>query len=667
MRKNIVFLVVAFVVTLVALSAVRGVFLWVYAPESGSGAALIGMDEVLAGLVRGARFDAKWTAIASFPSLAILLVTCWLPCRFQSIFGKVSDGLIVFCTTVLFLLSLINFGFFGFYGSPINSLIFGLAQDDTWAIIVSIVKDWPVVQYFFILVLFSGTLLFLRKLENNSFIFSRSEALITHRRSKDCALVVCVLLVCVLFSRGTFGTFPLRQMDLNATTNLFVNQAIANGGQALYDAVKERRQQDIGNNPLSGLQMLGFATEEEALAVLPSHQMTCTQEKKLPNVVLVVMEAMGKDLFDSYVPGVNDTLGAMAQARKTGDLFLNALSIQNGTFPSLEGILFNTPLSPISQSRYGYHPFGFSHLFEFKKAGYRTIFLTSGTVAWRNTDANFPRQGFDEVLGYEVIKKHYGENIETGAWGIPDAYMFRYAQEVLAKAEEKGEPLFLVCLSTTNHPPYRTPEGYRVKPLSYEALPVWKIKDRKMSRSIMETYQYAADSLGHFILDMPPDIRGETIIVATGDHNTRTIFEYPDPSLLSHQFGVPLFFSVPKAWRPTNPDTRKWVGHFDIFPTLRELVLKRPSRPFEGRNVYSEEKGFSLSFSSAVGGQGIAINEDGAVANLAHPQYFSHDASSGRLVQISTPTKALLKLRNEAAARMGLADARVRKDCLLKK
>ena len=147
-------------------------------------------------------------------------------------------------------------------------------------------------------------------------------------------------------------------------------------------------------------------------------------------------------------------------------------------------------------------------------------------------DVNFPRQGFDAVYGFEYIKERYDEEIEVGTWGIPDEYMFRYAQELLKESKQKGKPLFLVCLSTTNHPPYKTPDGYRVKPLSYEALPVWKTHDSKISRSIMETYQYAADSLGHFILDMPKEIREQSIIVATGDHNTRTIFEYPDSSLL---------------------------------------------------------------------------------------------------------------------------------------
>lgn len=137
--------------------------------------------------------------------------------------------------------------------------------------------------------------------------------------------------------------------------------------------------------------------------------------------------------------------------------------------------------------------------------------------------------------------------------------------------------------------------------------------------------------------------------------------------MCSHQFGVPLFFLIPKAWRPASPDTQKWVGHFDVFPTLRELVLKEPARAFEGRNVYGTEEGFSLSFSYAVCGNGIAISEAGAVANLAHPQYFVRNGEHGRFVPTENPTEGLLKLHREAAARMGLADARVREDCLLKK
>lgn len=69
----------------------------------------------------------------------------------------------VFLAALLFLLSLINFGFFGFYGSPINSLIFGFVQDDTWTVIVSVVKDWPVVRYILVLVCFVAALCLTQK------------------------------------------------------------------------------------------------------------------------------------------------------------------------------------------------------------------------------------------------------------------------------------------------------------------------------------------------------------------------------------------------------------------------------------------------------------------------------------------------------------------------
>ncbi len=655
-KRNVLFVLAVFAVSLVALSGLRGLFLVSYAPEEG-----LVFSDVLLGLMRGVRFDAKWSAIVLLPSLAMLLAGLIFPLAKRAILYRISEILAIVGAASLFLLGLVNYGFFGFYGSPINSLVFGLFQDDTWAIVVSIVKDWPVIRYSLALIIFIAILFGVKRKILNRATSQESE----RKRTGLVWILLCTLLFGVM-ARGSFGTFPLRQMDLNATTNFFINQAVNNGAQALYDANKERRQQDIGKNPLRGLQALGFKTKEEAEKLFTPKSVTATAEKRLPHIVLVVMEAMGRDLFESYIPGVNDTLGAFAKAKERGDLFLNALSIQNGTFPSLEGILFNTPISPISQSRYGYKPFPFSLIREFKDAGYKTIYLSSGTSVWRNVDANFPKQGFDAVLGLEHIKARFGDDIETGTWGVPDAYMFEMAREELLKAEKEGKPLFLVCLSTTNHPPYKTPNGYKVNPVSYEALPTWKTEDKEIAISILETYQYATDALGRFIEETPKRLEKKTIFVATGDHNTRTIFEYPDSTRLDHQFGVPLFFLVPDAWRPGTPDTKRWTGHCDIFPTLRELVLKRPSRAFEGQNVYGKESGIALTFSQAAGGGGLAISKDGAVANLASPHYFVRDAATGLFKATNSPTEDLKKLRAKAASRMGLADARVREGCLAK-
>ena len=44
-------------------------------------------------------------------------------------------------------LSLGNYGFYGFYGTPFSPLVFGLFQDDTEAILVTLWKDWPIFSY----------------------------------------------------------------------------------------------------------------------------------------------------------------------------------------------------------------------------------------------------------------------------------------------------------------------------------------------------------------------------------------------------------------------------------------------------------------------------------------------------------------------------------------
>jgi hypothetical protein len=46
---------------------------------------------------------------------------------------------------VYVMLSLVNLHYFGFYKTPIDSLVFGLVEDDTVAVLQTIWRDFPVV------------------------------------------------------------------------------------------------------------------------------------------------------------------------------------------------------------------------------------------------------------------------------------------------------------------------------------------------------------------------------------------------------------------------------------------------------------------------------------------------------------------------------------------
>ena len=624
---------------LLALSIVRCTFSHHYGNDLVPG-------DILSALQRGLLFDSKWTAVALFPALLLLILSLLPRCQKLQSIAKVVT---IVSVCVIFLLALVNFAFFGFYGTPINSLIFGFLEDDTVAVIVTIWKDWPVFTYLAILFGWAALLTWLVRKSDTGY----NQSL----RSKVISL--CLLTIVLgISARGSIGKFPLRHTDLNISTNTFINQSVNNGGQALYDAFKERKSQDIGKDPLRGLKAFCFKSVEDAQQFIPKEPLTSAQVTLKPHVVLTIMEAMGRDLFESHQAG-NNMLGAFEKAMKSGDLFLNAISSENGTFPSLESLLFNTPISPISQSKYGFKRFEFSQVLPFKNAGYRTVFLTSGTAAWRNIANNFPRHGFDEIYDDVTLKQRY-HITESNTWGIPDQYMFDYATELLNDAEQKGDRLFIVMLTTTNHSPHQTPQNYDLKPISFDLLLPWKShKDVKLSLAILETYQYANDALGNFLLEMPKSIKDQTIVVATGDHNTRSVFEYPDASRLDRQFGVPVYFQVPATWRPSSPDTKKWVGHFDIFPTLKALVLNQSALASEGCNVYSSARCEAITFSQIFGGKGVAINEHGAVANFANPQYFVWEREQLRPTR--DPSSALQALYLKAKAKVGMADYVVRR------
>lgn len=93
-------------------------------------------------LIMGMRVDAKWLLIFIAAAWVLLLLSYWRPYfwRYTIAVGVVGQAIMVG-------LSLGNYGFYGFYGTPFSPLVFGLFQDDTEAILVTLWKDWPIFSY----------------------------------------------------------------------------------------------------------------------------------------------------------------------------------------------------------------------------------------------------------------------------------------------------------------------------------------------------------------------------------------------------------------------------------------------------------------------------------------------------------------------------------------
>lgn len=590
-------------VVLLLLTALRSFFIFYFGSSVQVDADLLKI------LLMGFRVDLKWSLMLLIPAWL-----CWALGYWFTSLRQAAKGFAGLAAVLMMVLGVVNICFFSFYHTPISSIIFGLWQDDTRAILQTIWSDWPVVQ------LVAGALVLCAVPLLAARFTPRAKGYREETRWPVAVVVILVLSAALgVGVRGSFGKFPLRLQDWAVTTDAFLNAAVPNGAAALYEAWKSQQMLVLKGSPEDGLKKLGFSSPQQAMSILKRQagdvKLTATPLAQPPEVVIIsLMESMGRDEFESDKPGVNDTLGALRDELRYAQVFRQGIAVEGGTFPSLEGILFDTPISPISQSRYGSKKFPFSRLWDYKEAGYETVFLTSGSVSWRQMDRNFPRQGFDVILGDQDILQKFPE-AGHGTWGVGDEWMFRYATALLREKLAQGKKVFLFTLSTTNHPPHVVPDGVSVNPVDPALLPPYIVDDRstELMRRRLETYQYSANALGRFVQSLrEAGIAQKMVMAATGDHNSR--MHYEARGYWHHGNGVPILFWLPEGSLKTPADLKRWVSHRDIFPTLNALVLGRAPGLTEGRNLFAPAGRIPAQSFATLDTFGLVLADSGAVS-----------------------------------------------------
>jgi len=131
-------------------------------------------------------------------------------------------------------------------------------------------------------------------------------------------ITMVILFICFLGMRGSVGTFPLRQHDVQVSTIKMLNMLTPNGLIAMYWAVNahQKNNQFVTATNEKGTELLSrFLERPTRASFTPFIAKTDTNrvaKKNPPNVVLAVMESMGYHLqnLDHYQ---RDLLGALRQ------------------------------------------------------------------------------------------------------------------------------------------------------------------------------------------------------------------------------------------------------------------------------------------------------------------------------------------------------------------
>jgi phosphoglycerol transferase MdoB-like AlkP superfamily enzyme len=330
--------------------------------------------------------------------------------------------------------------------------------------------------------------------------------------------------------------------------------------------------------------------DKEFLEIRPEHKKllktkegplttsSCFSACKGANVILITMESLGdyiaKDFQKDKVKSrILERFKANAWSSKNHYCLCPNTTVSTNQIYS--GGYSNNPYNKESSLFKGGEPF---HIKELKKAGYKTLFLDSADISLYDYKKLLDRIGFDKVWGTHDLPSngHKGD--------------YRLLNMVDDIAHEVGSsPFYLHVINDQTHMPYEV--------INEDLFSKHKGKTDKTK------YLNAVDEVDHIfdeflnLLEQKIDLFN-TIIMFTGDHGEsfgEHGYSFHSNSIIQQQMKVPFMMFHP------NLQSRiiEHSCHFDIFPTIFDLLGINTSHCFLGNSIALTEREYSYMFYSA--------------------------------------------------------------------
>lgn len=596
----------------ITLQLFRLLLIGVYHEQIGTRS---GADAVLQVVGNGLRYDISTAGVWVLPTFLLSMSAAVLPIgRFVAALRRFSASLFAVISILVFGIDLI---FFGTYGDQFNQMIFGIAYDDTVAILITLWKEYHPIR--FAAVSIPLILLNLWLIRRWLATTPRLCATIQKPRPPATRLVVGVVLFFVMAAAVRGGTLwgePIRLKHAFVVNDLFLNRTVVNPFTALRYTLKVKMQLEKGAAlkqfwPSQDIrQAAAFELAERGQSDLNSNDidqlLSVTAQghpgAKPKHIFLLLMEShSGWTVMPAYrFAGLSPEFSALADE---GIYFPHFLPAGSGTIGSLSTLVTGMPdaglninYEPGSQT-----PFPSALALNLKKLGYTTRFFYGGFLSWQRLDTFATNQGFDEVHGGGDMSA----GVHTNEWGVDDHYLFEY---VLKTVSEKSEqPSFNFILTTSNHPPYDLDLealGYHLK----ERLPVPLQATKEQSVKVLGHLWYADRQAGRFVRQAA-SVLDNSLFAITGDHTARLRVRFPGDSVIE-QTAVPFILYGPDILPQSGVLKNTAGSHMDIPATLIELAAEPGFRYASfGQNLlakHSPSYGFGWEF---IAGENFIAND----------------------------------------------------------
>lgn len=528
-----------------------------------------GLKDFLVTVLMGLRFDGATAAMWILAFFLASITTAFI--NWGNLLHRIRKSLAI----IYIIIAAVAFGtdivFFYEYGDQFNQTLFGIADDDTRAILITIWKEYHPVRFLLLIsiVIYALAKLFTRWIDYSPAFLAKHSSFNFNTAIARIIIVSLAFMSFAFIARGsTFSTQPLRQHHAFASKDIFLNKTIMNPLTALRYTIQKRMWMQ-GDEALSkiwpeedlnsALSIISHGNHDDIDTAI-KHTVKDNHKTKPKHIFLILLEShSGWTLWPEY--RYLDYSPQLAAIADNGIYFQYFVPAGTGTMPSLNALFTGLPYSGLNVN---YEPsalttYPFSIADTFKRMGYKTRFYYGGYLGWQRVDNFAKAQGFDELYGAGKI----GANKPTNEWGVDDEYLFEFIENNL----DPDVPSFNFILTTSNHPPY----DLDLKKIGFvdHQLP----DEIKVTKN--ETYEtlghlwYTDQQAGQFIKRMSGKLQ-QPLFAITGDHTSRLSLKFPGQNVFQHT-AVPFILYGPDVLeKSANPKTTG--SHIDILPTLYELA-----------------------------------------------------------------------------------------------
>jgi len=533
------------------------------------------LEDLFSALQQGFRFDARFTTLWFLPLLAFDAWHRWQP--MPRLRQRLQLGWVGLYLTLSMLLSVVVVGYYREYDDVFNFHLFGLVEDDTQAVLLTLYKEYALLpQLLLVLVLglvLSGVLQAL--LRTGPHVPLRLQPL-QRSRGMRVVLMLVMLVLILAAARGSFGGRPVQEKDSAVTANELLNKSVLMPHASLYYTLRQYQELNSGEGfeallpggDIRGAAQAYFNTSASHKDLDQYLRVEARGPKgRVPqHVFVLVMESYHSwPMLDEYA-SLQLAEGVKGLARE-GVWLRNFLPASHSTMRTLQSIISGLPAGGlrINLEPNSYQTYPTSLAAIFNRLGYDTHFFYGGYLSWHRVGNFADDQGFAHIHGGGHMEG-YGRHNE---WGVDDRGLFDYMRQSLSP----DRPTLSVVLSTTNHPPYDLKlrsEGFPLKAFPEEIAERLnpKLDANKYLRQLGH-FWYADREVARFVHEMAERFP-DSLFVITGDHYGRD-HVLANPPLYDRN-SVPLVLYGPDVLKGIEVDEQRPGGQLDLLATLVEMV-----------------------------------------------------------------------------------------------